>query len=119
MSEQQAAEELQLLAIWVHELLVPVYIGEPTPSWPWCSHWWEHHEVTARLHALWMAWQELTTPAVGGYTGPSTWHDQHLEPTLAILRSPEGPLAGCTTDPDRTRHRLVGHAPLAQLSGEE
>jgi len=119
MNDQQAAEEFEPLAVWVHELLVPVYIGEPTPNRPWCPRWWEHLEVLARLHALWLAWQELTTPAVGGYTGPSTWQDEHLEPALAILRSPEGPLAGCTTDPDRIRHRLTKHAPLAQLSGEQ
>ncbi|MFD8560587.1 DUF4913 domain-containing protein [Streptosporangium canum] len=118
MSEQQAAEELQPLAVWVHEVLVPLYIGEPTPNRPWCPRWWKHPEAIARLHALWMAWEELTTPAVGGYTGPSTWHDDHLEPALAVLRSPEGPLAGCMTDPDKPRHRPAAHAPLAAPSSE-
>ncbi|WP_433259796.1 DUF4913 domain-containing protein (plasmid) [Streptosporangium sp. CA-135522] len=59
-----------------------------------------HHSRLGRLHR------------------PQTWHDEHLEPALAVLRSPEGPLAGCMTDPDKPRHRPAAHAPLAASPSE-
>ncbi|MFB7356113.1 DinB/UmuC family translesion DNA polymerase [Streptomyces gardneri] len=43
----------------------------------------------ARLHALWLAWQELTDPATCGYTGPSVWHRDHLDPCPLSSASPE------------------------------
>ncbi|MGW7172259.1 DUF4913 domain-containing protein [Streptomyces xanthophaeus] len=35
--------------------------------------------AVARLHALWLAWQELTDPATCGHTGPGVWHRDHLD----------------------------------------
>ncbi|MGA5425145.1 DUF4913 domain-containing protein [Streptomyces lavendulocolor] len=49
-----------------------------------------------RLHALWLAWQELTDPATCGYTGPSVWHRDHLDPCMRELRPSNSPFAGCT-----------------------
>ncbi|MFF7130481.1 DUF4913 domain-containing protein [Streptomyces sp. NPDC008240] len=50
----------------------------------------------ARLHACWLAWQELTAPASCGYTGPNVWHRDHLDPCMRELRGPQGPFEGCT-----------------------
>ncbi|MEU3692359.1 DUF4913 domain-containing protein [Streptomyces narbonensis] len=99
-------EELAALTSWVHDLLLPVYGREITTGRPWCQQWQQHPEAVARLHALWLAWQQLTD-AEAGLTGPSTWHRDHLDPTLLQLRTPEGPFGACTTSPTRPNHRLL------------
>ncbi|SEC12616.1 DUF4913 domain-containing protein [Streptomyces sp. 2314.4] len=100
------AEELAALTSWVHHLLLPVYGREITTSRPWCQRWHEHPEAVARLHALWLAWQQLTD-VEAGLTGPSTWHRDHLDPALLQLRTPDGPFGACTTSPARPNHRLL------------
>ncbi|MBJ7000136.1 DUF4913 domain-containing protein [Streptomyces sp. CRPSP2-6A1] len=100
------AEELAALTNWVHNLLLPVYGREITTGRPWCRQWQEHPEAVARLHALWLAWQQLTDVQVG-LTGPSTWHRDHLDPALLQLRTPEGPFGACTTSAARPHHRLL------------
>ncbi|MFH9606256.1 DUF4913 domain-containing protein [Streptomyces sp. NPDC017448] len=87
-------EELRLLVTWVHALLLPVYGRETTSAQPWCPRWWEHQEAVARLHGLWLAWQELTDPAAGP-SGPALWHRDHLGAVMHELRGPSGPFAGC------------------------
>ncbi|MGW6752440.1 DUF4913 domain-containing protein [Streptomyces sp. NPDC055817] len=99
-------EELATLTIWVDALLLPVYGREVTTSRPWCEQWLEHPEAVARLHALWLAWQQLTD-VEAGLTGPSTWHRDHLDPTLLQLRTPDGPFGACTTNATRPNHRLL------------
>ncbi|WP_405539651.1 DUF4913 domain-containing protein [Streptomyces sp. NBC_00075] len=100
------AEELAALTNWVHDLLMPVYGREITTGRPWCRQWQEHPEAVARLHALWLAWQQLTD-VQAGLTGPSTWHRDHLDPTLLQLRTPDGPFGACTTSAARPHHRLL------------
>ncbi|WP_406133201.1 DUF4913 domain-containing protein [Streptomyces zaomyceticus] len=99
-------EELTALTRWVHHLLLPVYGREITTGRPWCRQWQEHPEAVARLHALWLAWQQLTD-AEAGLAGPSTWHRDHLDPTVLQIRSPDGPFGACTTSPTRPNHRLL------------
>ncbi|MET7518326.1 DUF4913 domain-containing protein [Streptomyces sp. NPDC005480] len=99
-------EELATLTNWVDALLLPVYGREVTTSRPWCEQWLEHPEAVARLHALWLAWQQLTD-VEAGLTGPSTWHRDHLDPTLLQLRTPDGPFGACTTNATRPDHRLL------------
>ncbi|MFM9371867.1 DUF4913 domain-containing protein [Streptomyces sp. Da 82-17] len=98
--------ELTALTRWVHDLLLPVYGREITANRPWCRQWQEHPEAIARLHGLWLAWQQLTD-VQAGLAGPSTWHRDHLDPTLMQLRAPDGPFAACTTSPARPTHRLL------------
>ncbi|MDO0912900.1 DUF4913 domain-containing protein [Streptomyces sp. DT2A-34] len=100
------AEELAALTNWVHNLLLPVYGREITTGRPWCRQWQEHPEAVARLHALWLAWQQLTD-VQAGLTGPSTWHRDHLDPALLQLRTPDGPFGACTTSAARPHHRLL------------
>ncbi|MEU9122831.1 DUF4913 domain-containing protein [Streptomyces sp. NPDC048506] len=100
------AEELAALTAWVHHLLLPVYGREITTGRPWCQRWWEHPEAVARLHALWLAWQQLTD-IEAGLTGPSTWHRDHLDPALMQLRTADGPFGACTTSSARPNHRLL------------
>lgn len=100
------AEELAALTNWVHDLLLPVYGREITTGRPWCLQWQEHPEAVARLHALWLAWQQLTD-VEAGLTGPSTWHRDHLDPALLQLRTPDGPFGACTTSAARPHHRLL------------
>ncbi|MEW2305394.1 DUF4913 domain-containing protein [Streptomyces sp. NPDC006655] len=100
------AEELTALTNWVHNLLLPVYGREITTGRPWCGQWQEHPEAVARLHALWLAWQQLTD-VQAGLTGPSTWHRDHLDPALLQLRTPDGPFGACTTSATRPHHRLL------------
>lgn len=79
----------------------------------WCHLWFEHPVALARLHALWLAWQELTNPATCGYTGPSVWHRDHLDPCMRDLRASTGPMAGCTKGEHQVAHRLPGIVPSA------
>ncbi|EKX66691.1 DUF4913 domain-containing protein [Streptomyces ipomoeae] len=103
------AEEMRNLALWVSDLLLPVYGREVTSQQPWCPRWWEHLEAVARLHALWLAWQECTDPAAGA-SGPAVWHRDHLGPVLAELRSPTGPFAGCKEGSHRAKTAPVVEA---------
>ncbi|MER6843497.1 DUF4913 domain-containing protein [Streptomyces platensis] len=100
------AQELAALTIWVRHLLLPVYGREITTGRPWCQLWHEHPEAVARLHALWLAWQQLTDIEAGP-TGPSVWQRDHLDPALFQLRAPDGPFGACTTSPARPNHRLL------------
>ncbi|MFI5662281.1 DUF4913 domain-containing protein [Streptomyces sp. NPDC051684] len=100
------AVELAALSDWVNYLFLPVYGREISTSRPWCAQWREHPEAVARLHALWLAWQQFTDTEAG-LSGPSTWHRDHLDQTLAHLRAPDGPFAACTTSPTRPNHRVL------------
>jgi len=105
--------ELGALETWVRHLLVPSYVREVSAGAPWCAQWWDHAEAVGRLHALWLAWMEHTTPETAGWTGPATWHRDHLDSAMAQLRSPAGPFAACMTNPERQQHRPDRPAPLA------
>ncbi|MGF1425483.1 DUF4913 domain-containing protein [Kitasatospora sp. LaBMicrA B282] len=106
MGGAQYAAELAGLSNWVNHLLLPVYGREISSTRPWCARWYEHPEAVARLHALWLAWQQLTA-AEAGHAGPATWHRDHLDHTLLQLRVPDGPFAACATSPARPAHRLL------------
>ncbi|MET7650506.1 DUF4913 domain-containing protein [Streptomyces sp. NPDC005486] len=75
--------------------------------------WFDHPVAVARLHACWLAWQESTDPATCGYTGPSVWHRDHLDPCLRELRASGGPFQGCTKSANQVNHRLPGLVPSA------
>ncbi|MGW9421734.1 DUF4913 domain-containing protein [Streptomyces koyangensis] len=109
------AAELDALSDWVNYLLLPVYGREISSSRPWCAQWPEHPEAVARLHALWLAWQQYTD-AEAGLSGPSTWHRDHLDHTLVHLRAPDGPFAACTTSANRPNHRVLA-TPAPEQAG--
>lgn len=98
--------ELAALSDWVNYLFLPIYGREISTTRPWCAQWYDHPEAVARLHALWLAWQQLTDTEAGP-TGPSTWHRDHLDQALVHLRAPDGPFAACTTSPSRPSHRVL------------
>ncbi|WP_206189234.1 DUF4913 domain-containing protein [Streptomyces prasinus] len=106
-------DELRSLIEWVEGVLVPGYLAEPSADARWCHLWFEHPVAVARLHAAWLAWQELTDPATCGYTGPSVWHRDHLDPCLRDLRGSSGPFAGCTKGEHQIGHRMPGTVPSA------
>ncbi|OIK08073.1 DUF4913 domain-containing protein [Streptomyces monashensis] len=108
------AVELAALSDWVNNLFLPVYGREISTTRPWCAQWHEHPEAVARLHALWLAWQQLTD-AEAGLSGPSTWHRDHLDQALVHLRAPDGPFAACTTSPTRPNHRVLATPAPDQL----
>ncbi|MFF4709586.1 DUF4913 domain-containing protein [Streptomyces sp. NPDC001297] len=109
--------ELAALADWVANLLVPTYLSEVSSSATWCAQWWAHDAAVARLHAVWLAWQELTDPETCGRTGPSVWHRDHLDPMVAQLRDASGPFGGCMTNPDRHQHTALPKPPVDPLPG--
>ena len=106
--------ELAALSEWVNYLFLPVYGREISTSRPWCAQWHEHPEAVARLHALWLAWQQLTDTEAG-LSGPSVWHRDHLDQALVHLRAPDGPFAACTTSPTRPNHRVLATPTPEQL----
>ncbi|KPI02877.1 hypothetical protein OK074_5027 [Actinobacteria bacterium OK074] len=115
--------ELDALTDWVDDLLLPVYGREVTTSTPWCPWWDKHPEAVARLHGLWLAWQQHIDPEAG-LAGAAVWHRDHLDHTMAQLRGPSGPFAACTTDPERPSHRLLegpkpASTPVPKPGGEE
>jgi hypothetical protein len=111
--------ELRALIEWVEGVLVPGYLAEPSADARWCHLWFEHSVAIARLHAVWLSWQELTDPASCGYTGPSTWHRDHLDPALRELRGSSGPFSGCTKGEHQIEHRLPGLVPSAWMQAED
>ncbi|TDT93352.1 uncharacterized protein DUF4913 [Streptomyces sp. 846.5] len=113
LQDEVYTAELGALAHWVAEVLVPTYLREPASPAPWCPKWWEHPEAVARLHGLWLAWQELTDPATGGRTGPGVWHRDYLDPCIAQLRDPQGPFSACMVTDNKQQHRLIPPPPLA------
>ncbi len=107
-------EELRALIEWVEGVLVPGYLAEPSHDNRWCYVWFEHPTgVVPRLHALWLAWQELTDPSTCGYTGPSVWHRDHLDPCMRELRAPTGPFQGCVKGEHQLTHRQPSLVPSA------
>ncbi|MFF4902534.1 DUF4913 domain-containing protein [Streptomyces sp. NPDC001068] len=106
-------DELRALTEWVEGVLVPGYLAEPSADARWCHLWFEHTPAVARLHALWLAWQECTDPVSCGYTGPSVWHRDHLDPCMRELRGPIGPFAGCTKREHGVVHRMPVLVPSA------
>lgn len=98
--------ELRALTGWVDEVLLPVYGREISTQAPWCPWWPKHREAVARLHALWLAWQQHLAPDAGP-SGPAVWHRDFLDHTMAQLRAPTGPFAACMTSPKRPAHRLL------------
>ncbi|MFY0516005.1 DUF4913 domain-containing protein [Streptomyces anulatus] len=119
LDSPQYDEELRALIEWVEGVLVPGYLAEPSADARWCHLWFEHNVVIARLHAAWLAWQELTDPASCGYTGPSVWHRDHLDPALRELRGSSGPMAGCTKGEHQIEHRLPSMVPSAWTQGDQ
>ncbi|MEU2740961.1 DUF4913 domain-containing protein (plasmid) [Streptomyces sp. NBC_01136] len=117
LSGEEYATELAALAEWVANLLVPTYLSEVSSSATWCASWWAHPAAVARLHAAWLAWQELTDPETCGRTGPSVWHRDHLDPMVAHLRDASGPFGGCMTNPDRSQHTDLPSPPVLPLPG--
>ncbi|MFJ6501380.1 DUF4913 domain-containing protein (plasmid) [Streptomyces virginiae] len=113
LDSPQYDDELRALIEWVEGVLVPGYLAEPSADARWCHLWFEHSVAIARLHACWLAWQELTDPATCGYTGPSAWHRDHLDPCLRELRHSSGPFAGCTKGEHQIGHRMPGIVPSA------
>ncbi|MEU6059078.1 DUF4913 domain-containing protein [Streptomyces sp. NPDC047097] len=111
-------EELRALIEWVEGVLVPGYLAEPSSDAHWCHLWFEHPVAVGRLHALWLAWQELTEPATCGYTGPSTWHRDHLDPCMRELRGRGGPFGGCTKNEHQIAHRQPSLVPSAWRMAE-
>ncbi|MFE0364735.1 DUF4913 domain-containing protein [Streptomyces griseoaurantiacus] len=106
-------DELRALIEWVEGVLVPGYLAEPSADARWCHLWFEHPVAVARLHACWLAWQELTDPATCGHTGPSTWHRDHLDPAVRELRASNGPFSGCVKGEHQIDHRMPGTVPSA------
>ncbi|MEV0215386.1 DUF4913 domain-containing protein [Micromonospora sp. NPDC050695] len=94
--------ELDLLARWVHGLLLPIYGQETSSTRPWCPQWWQHMSAVGHLHSLWLAWQALTGAGAEA-TGPAMWHRDFLMPIMNTLRAPDGPFAGCKAGAHRPK----------------
>lgn len=56
----------------------------------WSPRWWASAEATARLEALWRAWEHLRLDPA---TGPSVWWRDHADPHMSVLLSSAGPFS--------------------------
>lgn len=56
----------------------------------WSPRWWASAEATARLEALWRAWEHLR---LDPSTGPSVWWRDHADPHMSVLLSSAGPFS--------------------------
>jgi len=56
----------------------------------WSPRWWTSAEATARLEALWRAWEHLR---LDPSTGPSVWWRDHADPHMSVLLSSAGPFS--------------------------
>ncbi|MGY4968353.1 DUF4913 domain-containing protein [Streptomyces nigrescens] len=106
MEGQAYESELDGLCDWVDDFLLPVYGREITTAQPWCFQWQEHPEAVARLHVLWLAYQQHLDPEAG-LAGMAVWTRDFLDHSLAQIRAANGPFAACTTDPQRPSHRIL------------
>jgi len=69
----------------------------------WCPKWWDHEEAVLRLEALWDAFEALRREPG---TGTAMWIRDYLDPTVAVLTSPETtPFRGC--DARRGAHQVA------------
>ncbi|WP_217179587.1 DUF4913 domain-containing protein [Streptomyces sp. AC495_CC817] len=66
----------------------------------WCPQWWQHPEASARLTALWLAWEHLRKEPGPGM---STWWLYHVDPHLRVLMDVDaGPFAACSPEDGHT-----------------
>ncbi|MEY9210585.1 DUF4913 domain-containing protein (plasmid) [Thermobifida halotolerans] len=109
---QAGAEQAELakLRTWVDGYVVPTWVYEPSSDRPWCLQWDRHPDAVSVLHAAYRAYQELMDTEIAGLASPSTWIHQHLLPTLAYLRSPDGPFSRCVRG-SRIEHELPEPVP--------
>lgn len=56
----------------------------------WSARWWEIPEALVRVDAIWRAWESLSADPS---TGMSSWLRDHADYHMAILLSPDGPMA--------------------------
>jgi hypothetical protein len=80
------------LPSFVAEQLAPSWRRQTGPGLVWCRQWWKHPEAVQRLEALWRAFEHLRhDPALG----MSVWWRDHVDPHMAALTNPDGPMKGC------------------------
>jgi hypothetical protein len=116
---EEFENELDALSDWVEDFLLEVYGREVSTAAPWCERWQEHREAVARLHALWMAYQQHIEPEAGP-SGPAVWHRDFLDHTMTAVRAPNGPFAACMTNPERPTHRILpGPTASARTAAED
>ena len=112
--EIKKSAELETLAVWVEDVLMPTYGREVSNSSLWCACWWDHPEAVARLHAAYLAWLDLTGSEAELY-GPALWHRDYCDPMLAVLRAHDGPFAGCSISKERPAHNHLAIPPCQPL----
>lgn len=81
---------------FVTEFFAKIIRRRHMSGWVWCPQWWQHPEATARLDALWRAWEFLR---LDGTTGMSVWWRDHCDPHLAFLTDGDrSPFGQCRND---------------------
>lgn len=60
----------------------------------WCTQWWEHRSVVARVVAAWYAWEEAY---LEGGAAMSSWVLEHGNRHYDWIMAEEGPFRKCNT----------------------
>ncbi|WP_433717315.1 DUF4913 domain-containing protein (plasmid) [Nocardia sp. CA-084685] len=66
--------------------------------WPiraWCAEWWKHPDAVVRLECIWREWEFMRRR--GEDFSLSMWFTYHADHHMAVLMSPFGTFAGCST----------------------
>ncbi|MEW1736243.1 DUF4913 domain-containing protein [Nocardia beijingensis] len=71
----------------------------------WCAEWWKHSDAVVRLDSLWQEWEferrRSEDPSL------SHWIIHHADPHMAVLMSPFGTFAGCSTTDGHDRGQTL------------
>lgn len=111
---QQERPALDVLYAWVNEHITPL-VRRVTATGEgggvrWCRQWWLHHDAIERFTALYLVFDELSKE--DSISWLSAYLRDHLDPHLAVLTSPYGPLYACSPQRHTDTASPLGHAAL-------
>lgn len=94
---------------WVENWFRHVMADQFDREHRWCTQWWRHDAVVARLDALHQAWEAARLTGDGAAV--SAWWVQHADPHWRAITATSGPLHQCTPDEHRATKPIATTPP--------
>ncbi|GAA4682316.1 DUF4913 domain-containing protein [Frondihabitans cladoniiphilus] len=95
---------------WFDQHFNTVEVSGDRERAPWCPKWWLHPEATARLLALYFAWQDVEVSL--SLEARSNWWLNHWDRHRAVLFDGQtGPFRECDMTRGHLAHRMRDHDP--------